>query len=478
MLKSLRQLVLPRLLETAQGRLLASFAALLAALQAPRQINSDTWLNLVLGREIAASGLIRHNDLTAEAAGARWIDQQWLAHLVHYWLAQLLGLPGLVLIASLLGSLSLLAAAEHALRNGASPGRTLLAGTLALGALLPQSVRAQTFALPLLAFSLCRLDSDARSPSRRTWWLVPCAALWGNLHGSALLAPALALLLAMTRLLEARRWQLFARDLLLAACLAAALLLSPYGLGLLGYYAGILGNSEFRVHVGEWAPLPIAGEPTKSLLVALVLAAAVLGARRARSFPLAVCAGFALLTLRSGRHATPLALASAAFLPAIADTVLGQRLRLEADRAVRRGSRRILAAAVLGSCIATPLLARHTLRVDLPAGFSDRVALAARSATRVLADEHHADRLLWYHPELRGRLSHDVRFELLSPAFLQSLTQLYGFPEAASAQAWLSRYDLVVVDREQHGPLWQWLRNDLGWREIAADRWTAAFSRR
>jgi hypothetical protein len=478
MLKSLLQRVLPRLRGTAQGRLLVSFAALLTALGGPRQINSDTWFNLVLGREIVASGLVTHNDLTAEAAGARWIDQQWLAHLIHYGLAQLLGLPGLVLVASLLSCGSLLGAAEHALRNGASPGRTLLAGMLALGALLPQSVRAQTFALPLLAFSLCRLDSDARRPDRRTWWLVPCTALWGNVHGSALLAPALGLLLALTRVLDTRRWQLLARDLLLSACLGAALLVSPYGLELLGYYGDILGNPAFRVHVGEWGPLPIASEPAKSLLIALLLISTLLVARRSRSFPLAVCLGFASLTLRSARHATPLAIASAAFLPAIADAALGHRLRLVADRALQRLSRALLPAALLVSCTAIPLLARHTLRVDLPAAFGDRVALAARSAARVLADEHHADRLLWFHPELKGRLSHDVRFELLSPGFIQSLSQLYGFPESAAAQAWLSRYDLLVVYREQHTPLWHWLRNAPGWQEIAADRWTAAFLRR
>jgi hypothetical protein len=137
-----------------------------------------------------------------------------------------------------------------------------------------------------------------------------------------------------------------------------------------------------------------------------------------------------------------------------------------------------LPAALLAACIAIPLLARHTLRVDLPAAFGDRVALAAEGATRVLADEHHTDRLLWCHPELKGRLSHDVRFELLSPDFIQSLTQLYGLPEAPAAQGWLSRYDLVVVDREQHTPLWRWLRDAPGWHEIAADRWTAAFLRR
>lgn len=486
MLRSLLPRVLsrsfPRLRETAQGRLLASLTLLLAALGAPRQINSDTWFNLVLGREIMASGLVTRNDLTAEAAGARWIDQQWLAHLVHYWLAQLLGLPGLVLVASLLTCASLLAAAEHALQNGASPGRTLLAGTLALGALLPQAVRAQTFALPLLAFFLCRLDSDARSPSRRTWWLVPCAALWGNLHGSALLAPVFGVLLALTRVLDTRCWRLFARDLLLAACLGGALLASPYGIDLLGYYGDILGNPAFRVHVGEWGPLPIASEPAKSLLIAVLLAAALLVVRRTRSFlrcfPLGVCLGLALLTLRSARHATPLAIASAAFLPALADAALGQRLRLEADRALQRISRALLPVALLGGCIAIPLLSRHSLRVDLPAAFCDRVALAADGAARVLADEHHADRLLWFHPELKGRLSHDVRFELLSPEFIQSLTQLYGFPGTPLAQGWLSRYDLVVVDREQHTPLWHWLRNEPGWHEIAADRWTAAFLRR
>lgn len=482
MLKSWLQRMLPRLLpclwETAQGRLLATLAVLLAALGAPRQINADTWFNLVLGREIVASGLITRNDLTAEAAGARWMDQQWLAHLVHYWLAQLLGLPGLVLVASLLTCASLLAVSEHALRSGASPGRTLLAGTLALGALLPQGVRAQTFALPLLACSLCHLDRDAREPSPRTWWLVPCAALWGNLHGSALLAPALGLLLALTRVLDTRSCRLLARDLLLTGCLGAALLASPYGFELLGYYGDILGNPAFRVHVGEWAALPLASEPAKSLLIAVLLVSSLLVARRSRSFPIAVCLGLALLTLRSGRHATPLGIASAAFLPAIADAALGQRLRLDADRALQRASLVLLPAALLGSCVAIPLLARHALRVDLPAAFCDRVALAADGAARVLADEHHADRLLWFHPELKGRLSHDVRFELLSRDFIESLTQLYGFPESAHAQGWLSRYDLVVVDREQHTPLWHWLRNNPGWHEIAADRWTAAFLRR
>ncbi len=470
--------VLPRLRDTAQGRLLASLTLLLAALGAPRQINADTWFNLVLGREIVASGLVIRNELTAEAAGAPWIDQQWLAHLIHYWLAQLLGLPGLVLVASLLTSASLLGAAEHALRNGASPGRTLLAGTLALGALLPQGVRAQTFALPLLAFSLCRLDSDARKPSPRIWWLVPCAALWGNLHGSALLAPVFGALLALTRALDTRSWGLVARDLLLAACLGLALLASPYGFELLGYYGGILGNSAFRVHVGEWGPLALASEPAKSLLIAVLLVSSLLVARRARHFPIAVCLGLALLTLRSARHATPLAIASAAFLPAIADAALGQRLRLQADRALQRSSRALLPAALLGSCVAIPLLVRHTLRVDLPAAFCDRVALAAEGAARVLADEQHADRLLWFHPELKGHLSHDVRFELLPPDFIQSLTQLYGFPETAYAQGWLARYDLVVVDREQHTPLWHWLRSHPGWHEIAADRWSAAFLRR
>jgi hypothetical protein len=471
------------LLRTAQGRLLASVVALVALLNAPRQVIGDTWFNLVLGREIVERGLVTRNELTAEAWGAPWIDLQWLAHLLHYAIVQLVGLPGLVWIASLLTCSALLAGSGFALAQGATPGRTLLAGVLALAGLMPQSVRAQTFALPLLVIFLCLLAADAERAARRTWWLVPCAALWGNLHGSALLAPLLGALLAVARVLDAARARrrpdlgLLVRDLLLAAACGGALLASPYGVRVLEYYRAILDNSAFRAHLGEWGPLAIGEEPVKGVLIASVFLLVALGFRAVRSFPPLVCVALAFATLRSARHATPLAFAAAAFLPALADSACRELLRFHADRRLQGVTRLLLPAAALGFCIGSPLLAAHTLRVDEPPSFTDRVALAAQHAQRILADEHHADRLLWFHPELRGRLSHDVRIEILPLPFITSVTQAYGLPETAQAREWLARYDLIVVDRDEHTPLWNSLRRNPAWTEVASDRFAAAFAR-
>ena len=82
-------------------------------------------------------------------------------------------------------------------RSGLLWGLGHTGGVVAVGllALLPLTsltvARAQTLSLPLLAGFVWVLSEHARSSSRAVWWLVPGAALWGKLHGSALLAPAL-----------------------------------------------------------------------------------------------------------------------------------------------------------------------------------------------------------------------------------------------------------------------------------------------
>jgi hypothetical protein len=256
------------------------------------------------------------------------------------------------------------------------------------------------------------------------------------------------------------------------------MLASPYGLGLVDYYAMTLHNPAFRAHVVEWGGLQLLDEPLASLLPLATLALVLLGFRRVRTFPVLVCVGFALLTLRSIRHATPLAIAAAVLLPPLADAACGQHLRFASDGRLQRVTTFLLPLAVLSFCAAAPLLAARALRVDFPATFSDRVALAAAGSGAILADEYHADRLLWYHPELKGRVSHDVRLEILPREFIEALTQAYGFPDSGSAQQWLSAYDLIIVDREAHRPLWASLARAPEWREVAADRLATAFQAR
>jgi hypothetical protein len=76
-----------------------------------------------------------------------------------------------------------------------------------------------------------------------------------------------------------------------------------------------------------------------------------------------------------------------------------------------------------------------------PAGWLDRgrppaaaAALAAAAGPNgiVLADDEHADWLLWEQPSLEGRVAYDVRFELFSRPQLVQIGRL----RLASASAW------------------------------------------
>ncbi len=466
-----------------QLRLFVSLAALAGVLNAPRQLSGDSWFNLVLGRDIRASGLITRNDLTSEGLGAACLDQQWLAHLIQYWLEAWLGLPGLVLVAAVLSSGALIGALMCAERQGASPGRTLLVGVLALGAITPQTVRAQSFALPLLAACLCVLAADARAPARRTWWLVPVTLLWANVHGSVLLAPVLAGLLALSRLITSFRERkpvnvgLLGRDSVLCAVLALGAVLTPYGVAGLDYYRSTLGNPNFRAYVGEWSALSFSEEPATAALLIAVALVSVAAYRRAPVFPLLVCAALSALTLHSARHATPLALAAAALLPAAADAALGRRLRFQADSRLAQLTRWLMPSTALLFLVGVPALVRHTLQTELRREFADRVAALAAGRGPILGDEHHSDRLLWYHPELRGRLSHDVRIEVVPAAFLGAITRVHAAPRSERSRRWLRRYDLVIVDRNEHTALWSALLESPDFALAAEDALGAAFVR-
>src|SRR3954451_24870906 len=87
--------------------LLGALLGLMAAarlLLVPQYFRADTWLALVAGGGVWGSGIPHHETLTALAIGDRWVDQQWLAHLVTYGLYRLGGF-------GLIGALSVLLAA-------------------------------------------------------------------------------------------------------------------------------------------------------------------------------------------------------------------------------------------------------------------------------------------------------------------------------------------------------------------------------
>jgi hypothetical protein len=105
---------------TAYDLLLVALLGFMAAARlwlVPGYLRGDTWLALAAGRDVWAGGVPHQETLTAIAAGERWVDQQWLAHLATYELDRLGGLGLVAALSALLAAASFaaMAAASRAL---------------------------------------------------------------------------------------------------------------------------------------------------------------------------------------------------------------------------------------------------------------------------------------------------------------------------------------------------------------------------
>ncbi len=465
--------------------LLVIVTVLLVVMRTPLLVLGDTWFNLVLGREVATGGVITRNTLTEQGFGVPVADIQWMSHLALYSVEKLLGLPGMVLLGATLLSGTIVWAAAVAVRRGATESRTLLVVLFSLIGMASQLVlRAQSIAFPFLALFPLVLSADVRAPRRGTWLLLPAAALWANVHGSVLLAPVFGALAAMARGLDARRRnepvsrRLLVRDTLLTLGLTTAVFITPYGMDAVRYYEQTVGNPAFREYVSEWYPLSFERVPAATLFVSAVVVLMVRGARRMESFTILTIGVLTVMTIVSARHATPLALAAIGLLPVALDGALGSSVRIEPDALLRRVAQVGLPVAVAALLIGVPILTQYTLNRPDGIRLTDQVAREAIPGRRLLVDELQADRLLWYHPSLIGRVAHDVRVETLPLSYLDSLGRTYAQPAGRLAAKFLAGFSLVVVDRRVHQGLAIHLEQDPGYVEFARDADVRAFLRR
>lgn len=439
----------------------------------PFEVVQDTWLTLVGGREIAAAGLPTHDSLTVMTSGERWIEQQWAAKLVFYGLVELGGLHlallvhVAVLVAAFVGAM----AAARAL--GAS--RTAVFWVAAASMFVSPwawQMRSQTFAFPLFVALLWLLASDSRSPSRRVLLVVPLLALWSNVHGSVVLAAALVGLRGVTIVARAKGRGEPAAKLragFLLAAPAVAIVASPYGLALLGYYRSLILNPAIGRYVDEWGPSTF---PRDWAFFALAGAAVwLLGRSRAATGfeKLALLATIAS-ALTAGRNAVWFSLCTVVVLPSVVEEVWRVR-RFEAPTRVRAvvwlARANVAAAAAL---VAGTVAFERDATAAYPARAAATVADVAASdeTVRVLAADRYADWLLWSEPQLAGRVAYDVRFEMFTPAQFRRLAAF----EARLGRDWkrfADGYRVVVLDRRANPALERAFRRERGARVLYRD---------
>jgi len=378
----------------------------------PFLVGQDTFLAFVDGRLVAQHGLPHADTLTYWSLGRPWTDQQWGAHLALYELARLGGVRLAAVVGVACVACALAIAATVARRLGASQ-RSVAVGLLlpVLGAPWLAQVRTQSLALAPFVLVYALLALDARRPGRRVLLVLPVLAVWANLHGTVVLAAGLTGLYALT-LLRKRASRLRAGALLAGAPLCVVA--SPYGLGLVGYYHTMFVSAPLREYVSEWGPPTIGSASAIFFLSAFGLVA--LWARHGpvlTSFERWALPVLLFGALTAARNCVWFELAAAVSFPRLLDAAWPSRIALTAG--VRRTN------VALASLALAALVAVAATQLTRPASWVERgrspaaagaVAKAAGPDGIVLADEEHADWLLWQQPSLAGRIAYDVRFEL------------------------------------------------------------------
>jgi hypothetical protein len=401
-------------------------------------MSTDGWLALVSGRFIAHHGLPQHDDWTVLAHGRHWADQQWLAQLALYSLQRIgdLWLLEAMQVACLVGAV--VGAIFIARRRQAAE---LLVALVTLVSCLPlvataSAVRPQSFCYALWVVLIALLTSSGPLGWRRLGLALGILILWGNLHGSVLLAAALLSARGLTMLRHEKRsptgW---------VALIApwAAVFATPYASGLAHYYTRTAFNPTFGQYLAQWAPT--AAQPVAIPIFALLIGGVWIYGRspealdRFEWFALALSALAGLAAVRNWPWFC---------LAAVALTPRGlPRAGIE-----RRSVRDVASFLGLLFAVALPLsfFGLRAAQASLyPDGAATRVgALAGQTPHRtVWASTRFADWLLWRRPELAGSLVADARYELLTTDELERVV-LFRF--GGSVRWTEARAQVFVLD--------------------------------
>ena len=403
-----------------------AFAAVALVMFAAEMLVQDSWLSFVDGRLIARHWLPHTDTLTYWALGRSWVDQQWAAHLFLYEVAAHAGLAAAVAVglACVLAALVVVAIAARML--GASPSRAALALLVPiLAAPWMLQLRAQILALPLFAGVYALLALDARRPGRRVLWVIPLLVLWANVHGSVALGVALAGFRGLELIVRRAAPR---RGLALVVLSPLTMVASPYGLRLVAYYRLMLFHPPLASFVTEWRPAYVSLATAAFFLTAFLVCAAWGAHPRAISiFEAFALVMFLVASLLAVRNAVWFGLAAAVALSRLLEAAWPTRID---DSVSIRRLNRLVAIAALSAVAVLVTIQMARLPAALNRAFPPSAAAAVASAAGphgiVLADDRHADWLLWEQPSLAGRVAYDVRFELFDRSELEQISLLKG----------------------------------------------------
>jgi len=290
--------------------LVAFAAALIFGLELRIPYYADLYWQIPEGREILAGRFPVTVPYAIDAG--RWLDHEWLFEVVAAGLWSHGAYPlfaGICDLAFAATPLLFYAVVRRAGYGDAAAAFVALVG--AVGIFRTNPYRPQTFAYALLAVEVAVLSGGARRP----FLLLPLSALWANLHGSAVLAPAVAALFALGAAVEG----VGAAPYLAAIALCAlGTLATPHGVALWTYALQFETAAPFTRYIAEWRPLsladPLACVPLAATIA--VFACAGLPATRRNATRWVLATAFVIL---AAKHVRQSAWLMPALGPALAD---------------------------------------------------------------------------------------------------------------------------------------------------------------
>lgn len=460
---------------------------------------NDFWWHLATGRIIASSGAIPTIDgFSYTRFGQPFFNQGWLAQLLMYMLHQAGGVPLILVVQSLVIALAYGLLLRLCI---ARSGRLRLSVALLMLVTLPLSftnwiVRPQSYALPLFAAFLSILSEYRLGRSRRLWLLPPLMVLWVNIHGSFVLGLALIGLtfvgMALTRAQRppaptgaATRFSALGSLALWGALTAAAMLLNPRGLEVLGYVRNLLGSNAVTTLVTEWAPPTVRDLEGKIFFLFLMLCGAVLAYARQRPdlADMLLVGAFLWLALGASRNVVWFGMVATPLLIVQAGSLLGapQPARSSAGKPLLNGL--LIGMLALLVILALPWV-KPTLGLPPAVGalVAEDTPVAAVAFLRAQPDrpqrlfhtEAYGSYLIWAAPE--------------QPVFVDTRIELYPFEQwhdyielgqGVHVEQLISKYaiDGFLLNIKQQQPLIDVLRADAGWAERYHDAQTIYFTR-
>jgi hypothetical protein len=443
----------------------------------------DIWWHLRDAAYLFAQHALPRVDMFSfTAAGAPWINHEWLSEIPYLLGFRALGLRGILLVYFTLVALIYLGTYYRALREGADCKNALvvcivglLMGTVSIGP------RMLLFGW-LCMVALLMITDRFRRTGKSLWLLPPLFALWINLHGSWLFGMVVLTLIVGAGLVQgewglvtARRWSRAELRKLAGAATASALALfaNPYGYHLVAYPFELLTRqAAVTSKLEEWQPVDFATDHGKlALLMILGVIAAALFPRQKWRLDQALLTAFALSTALV--HVRFLFFAALVLVP-----ILAPRLQLFAAYEPARDKPLLNAALILLMAIAAPRF--FPTSAALQRKVEEQYPAAA---LRYMADHRLNGRIFnsygwggymeWHRPDLKPFVDGRADIFIYNGAFSAYADTVFIRQPLEILEQY--KIDYVLTKPETH--LTYVLDHAPGWRAVYLDKVAAIYSR-